>query len=91
MKRFILTVALLFSAILSGAEAMKWDASNKFGSWGRPVRMTLQRKNGILVINSTLTKNFSIPSMSPVKGCWQQTTTSGQMRFIWPVMSPVSG
>ena len=34
MKRFILTVALLFSAILSGAEAMKWDASNKFGSWG---------------------------------------------------------
>ena len=52
MKRFILTVALLFSAILSGAEAMKWDASNKFGSWGRPVRMSLQRKNGILVINS---------------------------------------
>ncbi len=52
MKRFILTAVLLASAILSGAEAMKWDASNKFGSWGRPVRMTLQRKNGILVINS---------------------------------------
>ena len=52
MKQFILSVILFAFAIASGAEAMKWDASNKFGSWGRPVRMTLQRKNGILVINS---------------------------------------
>ena len=52
MKRFILTFVLFASAVLSGAEVLKWDVSNKFGKWGRPVRMTLQRKNDILVINS---------------------------------------
>ena len=52
MKQFILSVVLFAAAVVSGAATMKWDASNKFGPWGRPVRMTLQRKDGILVINS---------------------------------------
>ena len=45
---------MILSAALAaaGTEQMKWDASNDFGAWGKPVRMTLQRKNGILVIHS---------------------------------------
>ena len=31
---------------------MKWDASNNFGQWGKSVRMRLERKNGVLVMNS---------------------------------------
>jgi len=31
---------------------MKWDFSNNFGDWGRPTRMTMERKNGTLVMSS---------------------------------------
>ena len=52
MKQFICIVALIIAAVVSGAEAMRWDAANKFGTWGRPVRMSLAQKNGILIIKS---------------------------------------
>ncbi|MBO7146900.1 MAG: hypothetical protein J6W81_04055 [Lentisphaeria bacterium] len=52
MKQFILSVTLFITAVMSGAEQMKWDASNNFGAWGKATRMTLERKNGILVIKS---------------------------------------
>ena len=52
MKRIISSIILSAAALLSGAEQLKWDAGNNFGAWGRAVRMTLARKNGILVIKS---------------------------------------
>ena len=52
MKQFFLNIALLVTVVVSGAEPMKWDGSNHFGAWGKAARMTLQRKNGILVIRS---------------------------------------
>ena len=51
MKKFLLSFVLAAAALLSGGE-LKWDSSNNFGKWGRPVRMTMKRQNGVLVINS---------------------------------------
>ena len=31
---------------------MKWNADNNFGKWGGPVRMNLERKNGILIVRA---------------------------------------
>ena len=52
MKRFLLDIALLVTAVVSGAEPMKWDDSNHFGTWGKAARMTLKRENGILTAKS---------------------------------------
>ena len=52
MKRIVFCLILAFAAVLTAAENMKWNAGNGFGKWGGPVRMTLERKNGILLINS---------------------------------------
>ena len=52
MKQLFWCIVLFAAAAMSGADPMKWDASNNFGQWGKPVRMRLERKNGILVLNS---------------------------------------
>ena len=52
MKRLVFCLLLAISIISASAGNLKWDAGNGFGKWGNPVRMDLERKNGILVINS---------------------------------------
>jgi hypothetical protein len=52
MKQLVFGIVLFLSAVVSGADPMTWDASNNFGRWGKPVRMRLERKNGILVMKS---------------------------------------
>ncbi|MBE6373350.1 MAG: hypothetical protein E7055_14940 [Lentisphaerae bacterium] len=52
MKRIFWCIVLFAAFAASGADPMKWDASNDFGQWGKPVRMRLERKNGVLVMNS---------------------------------------
>ena len=52
MKQLVFGIVLFLSAVVSGADPMTWDASNNFGRWGKPVRMRLERKNGIVVMKS---------------------------------------
>ncbi|MBO4490737.1 MAG: hypothetical protein J5944_05185 [Lentisphaeria bacterium] len=53
MARFLLFTLVMLLTVSGAAEGIRWNAENNFGDWGKPVRLNLERKDGLLQFKST--------------------------------------
>ena len=52
MHSLLFSFAMLLT-VSAAAESIRWNAENNFGNWGKPIRLKLERKDGLLRFNST--------------------------------------
>ena len=69
MRNLLFSFAMLLT-LSAAAESIRWNAENNFGNWGKPIRLKLERKDGLLRFNSTRHDPiFSLNQKLDLKDC----------------------
>ena len=58
MKKLLCFIALLGVLVVSGAELIRWNGTNKFKGWTFPVNCTMIREDGLLVLEHGKDNHF---------------------------------